>query len=132
MSAARRATIGLHADHLDNLSPAGDRLAQISSVAWGERAAPPGLDLLGERGNDRGVDRVGLGEPAERAREVSDLARVDDGERQAGAGEGRRDSRFEAACRFQHDERHIERREAFDEIFEAFAVARDGKGLVEQ
>src|ERR1700730_2179641 len=49
---------------------------------------------------------------------------------QTGSGEGRRDLGFEAAGGFEHDQRHIERCEAFDEAFEAFAVARDGKGLV--
>ena len=38
--------------------------------------------------------------------------------------------RVEAAGGFEHDQRDVERPEAFDEGFEAFAVARDGKGLV--
>lgn len=63
--------------------------------------------------------------PSARAKSL----RIDDGEWQSGSGEGRRDRGFEAAGGFQHDQRHVERGEAFDEVFEAFAVGRDGKGL---
>ena len=47
-----------------------------------------------------------------------------------GAGESGGDRDLEAAGGFEHDQRHVERLEALDEVFEAFAVARDGKGLV--
>ena len=87
-------------------------------------------DALGKEGDHFGVDGVGLGELAERAGEVSDLARIDDGERQAGAGESGGDRGLEAASGFQHDQRHVERRKTFDETFQSFAVTRDGKGLV--
>ena len=52
---------------------------------------------LGEKGDHLRVERVGLGQAAHRAGEVSDLARVNDTERQPNAGQGRRNSGFEAA-----------------------------------
>ena len=78
--------VGLHADHLDNLPTSGDEFAQRPGVRSRHRAnLRP--DLVGEQRNDLGVDGVGLGELAERLGEAPDLARIDDGERQTGAGE---------------------------------------------
>ena len=54
---------------------------------------------LGEKGDHLRVERVGLGQAAHRAGEVSDLARVNDTERQPNAGQSRRNSGFEAASR---------------------------------
>jgi hypothetical protein len=55
----------------------------------------------------RAVDGVGLGELANRLGEVPDLARVDDGKRQAGAGQRRRHCRFEAAGGFESGQRKM-------------------------
>ena len=76
---ARATTLAilLHADHLDDLPPPGDEFAKPLRLgpreAMGRAGGPP--PALREQGDDLRVDRIGLGEPAERAGEISDLAR---------------------------------------------------------
>ena len=92
------APVGFHADHLDDLAR-----RPTSSARWTLSRFPKRPCLwthaLGEKGDHLRVERVGLGQAAHRAGEVSDLARVNDTERQPNAGEGRRNSGFEAASR---------------------------------
>ena len=77
--ACASSAILLHADHLDDLASSRDQFAEPLRLLRGDR---PRLrtDFLGEDGDDLRVDRVGLGELAQGAGEVSDLARIDDGE----------------------------------------------------
>ena len=79
--------------------------------------------------NDLGVQPVGLGEASDGSGEVADLAGVDDGKRQAGAGQCRSDGALEAAGGLQHDQGWHDRDQARDKLFQAFAVARNGEGL---
>ena len=120
--------VGLHADHLDHLAAAGDQLGERLAVGIGERAGF-GTDALGEERDGVGIQRIGLGEPPGRAGEVTDLARIDHGQRQACAGERGGDGEFEAAGGFQHDERRCARPQLGDKPLQAFAVARNGEGL---
>ena len=92
------APVGFHADHLDDLAPPTDEFGEVDPLRFPKR---PCLwtHALGEKGDHLRVERVGLGQAAHRAGEVSDLARVNDTERQPNAGEGRRNSGFEAASR---------------------------------
>ena len=92
--------IGLHADHL---AAAGDQFGQALAVGIGERAWF-GTNAFGKQGNDLGIQRVGLGEAAGSAGKVPDLAWVDDGEWQSGAGESGSDADLKAAGGFQHNQ----------------------------
>ena len=120
--------VGFRADHLDDLPPPSDEFAEGAGLLRSERSRLR-PNLLGEQGDDLGVDSVGLGELAQCAGKVADLARVDHGERQAAAGQRGGDGRLETAGGLDHDQPGVERDEAFNELLEAFAVARDGKGL---
>src|SRR5215211_782546 len=61
--------------------------------------------------------------------EVTDLARVDDTQRQPGAGEGRRDGCFKAARRLQDDKGDGQIAEAAGEAVQPLCVSRDAEGL---
>ena len=120
--------VALGGHHLDDLAPAGDQLCERAGLFVGHR---PGRrrDRFGEMGDRRGVQGVGLGELAGRPGEVADLARVDHRQRQARRTQRRRHRDLVAAGRLQHDQRRIEPAQPVRQIFQAFAVARDGKGL---
>jgi hypothetical protein len=77
----------------------------IISTTWRLRATSSGrgADALGEQRDRLGVEPVGLGEPAGGAGEGADPVRVDDGERQPGAGERGGDGDLEAAGGLEHD-----------------------------
>ena len=91
----------------------------------------PGLraDPLGEERNCRGIKAVGFSQPAAGTGEVADLAWVDHGERQAGAGQGGGDNEFEATGGLEHDEGGRVGPQPRQELVEARTVARDGEGL---
>ena len=120
--------IGLHADHFHHLTAAGDQFGQGLAVGVGDRAWF-GTDAFSEQGDDLGIERVGLGEPPGGTGEIPDLARIDDGERQTGAGQSRRDGDLEPAGGLEHDQRRGQITQIRCELLETFAVARDGKGL---
>ena len=116
------------ADHVDDLPPAGDEVGEHLCFGVGQWSDlwPCRLD---EAGDDRSIDRVGLGALAKRGGKGPDLGRVDHHDRQAGAAEPGRDDRLEAAGRLDGDCRAGERLQPLDQLGQAFAVARDGKGL---
>ena len=118
----------LHADHLDDLAAAGDELGEGLRVRVRHRPRL-GPHALGEEGDRLGVEAVGLGEPPGGAGEVADLARVDDGERQAGAGQRRGDGDFETAGGLQHHEGGRQGPQLRGQAVEAGAVARNGERL---
>ena len=119
------------------------RSAVIISTIWRRRATSSasaracssgtgrgaGATASAKWANRRGVQGVGLGELAGRPGEVADLARVDHRKRQARRTQRRRHRDLVAAGRLQHDQRRIEPAQPVRQIFQAFAVARDGKGL---
>ena len=120
--------VALGRHHLDDLTPAGDQLAEAAGLFVRHR---PGIgsDRLCEVGARRRIDGVGLGKPACGAGEIADLARVHHRKRQAGRAERARHRRLETARRFEHDQRHIQLTQASHQLIQAFSVARDGKGL---
>ena len=69
------------------------------------------------------VERIGLGEAAHGPGKVADLARVDDAERQPGAGEGCRDGGFEAARCLEDNESDGQIVEGVDEAIQPFCVS---------
>ena len=130
MGRARLAsTIALHADHLDELAPASAQFGKQLRIGCGERSRLR-PDALGEQSDDRGTERIGLGQPADGARKVAELAGIDEGQRQAGTGECRRHRHLEAAGCFQHDQFGRQAAQFPDEAVEGFAIVRYGEGLV--
>ncbi len=73
-------------------------------------------------GDDRGIDRVGLGEAAERLGELADLARIDDRHRQAGLGQGHRDVSLIAAARLQDDENRHQQTHPLRQLGEVLTI----------
>jgi hypothetical protein len=67
---------------------------------------------LGEAGDRRRVQAVGLGQPTRGAGEGPHLARVDHRDRQAGRGQGRREADLHAAGGLEHHQRRRERDQA--------------------
>jgi len=104
---ARRArlaqTVRFHADHFHHLTTAGDQFAQRLTVGIGDRAWF-GANPLGKQGDDLSIEGIGLGEAPGGAREIPDLAWVDDGERQAGGGQSRSHGDLEPARSLEHDQ----------------------------
>ena len=122
------APLALAADHLDNLAPAGDQLAEVPRGLVRQR---PRLRLhrLGEARDRLGVQPVGLGQPTGGAGEVADLARVDDHQRQARSAQRGGHGCLEAAGGLEHDQARGEPGQAFGQRRETGAIAADRKGL---
>ena len=91
------------ADHLDDLPPAGDQIGQQPRRLVRQRPRL-GLGRFGEVGDDRGIDRIGLGALPERLGEGADLGRIDDHDRQSGRRQRRRHDGLEAAGGLQRDD----------------------------
>ena len=79
--AGHAAAVALGHDHLDDLAAARHQLAQGLRLGIGNRPRRR-PDRLGEMRDRRGIEAVGLGEPAGGAGEIADLARVDHRQRQ--------------------------------------------------
>ena len=104
--ASRRdpAPLALGLEHLLQLPPSREQGGELLRRPVGERMGR-GLDAGREGGEDLGIDRVGLGQAAQRLGEGAHLARIDDRHRQPGGREGGGDGRFVAARGFEHDQR---------------------------
>jgi hypothetical protein len=85
------AAVALGDQHLEQLAPARHQGAEVAGglVRQGPHRRP---DRLGEAGDRRRVQPVGLRQPARGAGEGPHPARVDDRDRQAGRGQGRREA----------------------------------------
>ena len=118
----------LGADHLDDLAAARDEFRQMAGFFVGERSDLR-LGRLGEVGDDGGIDRIGLGALADGLGERPHLSRVDDDEREAGAGEGGGGDLLEAACRLDGDDGGAEGDELLAQGCETGAVAFDGEDV---
>jgi hypothetical protein len=108
------APVALGGEHLERLPPARHQRPQAAGglARQGPHRRP---DRLGEAGDRLGVEPVGLGQPPHRAGEGAHLARVDDRDRQAGRGQGRREADLQAAGGLEHDERRFTGDQAADE-----------------
>ena len=88
--------------HLDELAAPVHQGREGHGVGAGQRP-DLGADGLGEVGQYRRVEGVGLGQPAGGPGEVAHLPRVDDGHRPPGGGEGRGHRRLEPAGGLEDD-----------------------------
>jgi len=122
------APVALGGEHLERLPPARHQRPQAAGglVRQGPHRRP---DRLGEAGDRLGVEPVGLGQPPHRAGEGAHLARVDDRDRQAGRGQGRREADLQAAGGLEHDQRRLEGEQALDQRHHLFCVIVDGEAL---
>ena len=75
-------------DHLDDLSPASDEISQQPGRLVGQ-GADFGPGRLGEAGDNRSIDRIGLGALSQRLGEGSDLRRIDDHDGKTGRRQSR-------------------------------------------
>lgn len=84
------------------ITAAGDKFRQAPAVGASQRAwfRP---DAFGEQGVDLGVECIGLSKAPDGTGKVPDLARIDHGERQIGAGQSGSDDDFISAGGFEHD-----------------------------
>ena len=87
--------------HLQELAAAQQQGLEVAGGLVGQRPRL-GADALGEQGQGVGVQGIGLGQPAAGLGEVVDLARVDDRDVMAGAGQGG-GGMFQAAGGLQDD-----------------------------
>jgi hypothetical protein len=124
----RVAAVALGDQHLEQLAPARHQGAQVAGglVRQGSRGRP---HRLGEAGDRLRVEPVGLGQPPRCAREGAHLARVDDRDRQAGRGQGRREADLHPAGGLEHDERRREGGQALDQRRHALLVVVDREAL---
>ena len=78
-------------------------------------------------GDDRGVDRVGLRQPANRAGELTHLARVDDCHRQAGFNQRGGNHAFIAAASLVHNQARRQRLQSLNQRAQTFRARRTAK-----
>jgi hypothetical protein len=88
-------------DHLDQLAPAGDQLAEGLGGGTRQRSRHR-LDGLGEARDRLGIEAVGLGQTPGGSSEVADLPWVDHDQGQPGGGQRAGDRDLEPPGRFQH------------------------------
>ena len=121
--------IGLRPEHLHELTPAGDELAEVLDVFGGQRPNSRAHGF-GKVGDDAGVQRIGFGERPGGASEIPDLAGIDDGDRQVGTGQGGRHGGLIAPGGFEDHQRGAQRLQPGDELDEPGLIRGDDEGLV--
>src|SRR5262249_47734708 len=84
-------------------------------------------DPFCEEGQDGGIEPISLGQPASGASEVSYLAWVDHGKRQAGGGQGDSQGSFEATCCLKDDALWLHCLQALDEDGQPRLVIGNGE-----
>src|SRR5215831_3971492 len=119
-------TLPLRADHVDDLTTAGDEIGELLGGLVRQR---PWYDTrcLAKVSDHGGIDRVGLGALADGLGEGADLPRVGDRNRQAGPGEGCSYNGLQAAGDLEHDEVGLQDLETRSEVVEPGTRARDSK-----
>ena len=110
-----RGAIGFLGEQVDELPASGDQFGEglgfgVLGRFW------LGLDDFAEVGEDVGVDGVGLGEAAQAAGEIADLARIGDHDVVAGLDEFGGERFFVAAGGFEHNQGDVEVWQAVQEI----------------
>jgi len=82
------------------------------------------VHLLGEVGDHRGIDCIGLGQPADGAGELAYLARVDDRHRQSRLAQSGRHDTLVAAAGFQDHKPRPQWRQPPDQGSQAIGAGR--------
>jgi hypothetical protein len=116
--------------HLHELAAAGQQIAQRAGLGVGD-GARFGADGLGEVGQDRGIERVGLGQPADAFGVAARLAGVDDGGREARGGEGGHDRDLVAAGGLQDEGGRLQLPEPAHQLGDAGLVVGHPEGQAE-
>jgi hypothetical protein len=96
--------VGLHANHFYNLPPASDQVGQCLAFCIGNWARFR-ANALCKEGDDLGTDRISFGKSSDRAGEIADLTRSDNGEWECGTRQCGCHGDFEAARSLKHDQR---------------------------
>ena len=120
--------VALRHVHLEELAAARHEGAEAAGglVRQGPRGRPHRLREAGDRFR---VEAVGLRQPAGGARESAHLAGIDDRDRQAGRGQGRREADLQAAGGLEHDQGRREGGQAIDQRRHALLVVVDREAL---
>ena len=103
--------IGLHAEQFHHLAATGHEFGQVLAVGISERTCF-GTNAFGEQSDDLRVQRVGLGEPPCGPGKISDLAWIDDCERQTGAGQSGGYGDLKSAGGLEYNQRWRQRRKS--------------------
>ena len=110
--------------HLDQLAAAGQQCRQLTG--GGLRQRPRGWsNRCAEVGQQLRIQRVGLGQPTGRAREVAHLAWVGSDDRQPNAGQTGHRRQLIPTRRLEHDALGAEVLQALDELLESGLVVVD-------
>src|SRR6516225_701559 len=121
-------TLPLGADHLDDLTPAGDEIGKLLGSLVAQR---PWCDAgrFAEVGDHAGIDRVGLGPLTDGLGESANLRRIGDRHRQTSCCQCRHHDGLETSGGLEHDEVGLQYLEAADEIVQSGTIARDDETL---
>lgn len=124
--------VAFHGPHFHELSAAVEQIPHVLGLFVGDFSLR-GFDDLGEAGEDKGVELVGLGEEAEGFGEVSDLARIDNDDGQAGGDERSDEESFVAPAGFDDDSLDFQLGELLGERLTSLRSVRNafGGGLAE-
>ena len=95
--------VGLHADHFHHLTATGDQFSKRLAIGIGDRTWF-GTNAFGEQGNDPSIESIGFGESPGSTGEIPDLAWIDHGEWQAGAGQSCGHGDFKSARGLEYDQ----------------------------
>src|SRR5262249_8293598 len=118
----------LCSDHLDDLTPSGNKIGKLLGSLVGQR---PWYDTrcLAEVGDHAGIDRVGLGALADGFGEGANLCRIGDRHRQTGRCQCRHHDGLETTGSLEDDEVGLQHLEAGNELVQSGAIARDNETL---
>jgi hypothetical protein len=118
--------LALSPDHLDDLPSASDEIGKQPGRLVGQRAGL-GSSRLGETGDDRSIDRIGLGALSERPGEGSNLRRIDHHNRKSSRRQGRRCDGLKAAGRLQRDNLRRDLPQSCGQTLQSSRIALDYK-----
>lgn len=120
--------VAMRGARLDELAPAGEQLGEFGLFFWAF-GADSWSGLFGKAGEDAGVERVGLGEPAHAVSELANALRVD-----VTGIEVRIEQRiekwpFEFARGFECDACGLPGPQKFEKFVDAFLIVGEGPYL---
>ena len=113
----------------DELPAARDKLAQLGLFFRADLDRPR-IGVLAEAGNHARIQPIGLGQDAQAAGEVADLARIDHGHRVAGRHQRGQHSVLVAPGGFDHNQTVSDGRQFIEQLAEPGRVVLDREALV--